>query len=137
MVSLHLSDYTREAIERVAGWACTGDNDSPEGNNCHNVCDFMVRKLEDTLVFAWQIPREEEQIKMTPHSFLMFSENGRWMADAQYLQYVLKTQIEGLPLVMFIPIIDRKSFCQILEVQYRVPGEFHHFWTDLVFDKQS
>lgn len=131
------SDYTRETMERVAKWACTGGSDSPDGNNCRNICDFIVEKLEDTLVFAWQVPQGEERIKIVAHSFLMFGENGKWVGDAQYLQYVPETEREGLPPVMFIPVINRKSFCQTLEVQYKVPEEFHHFWVDLVFDKHS
>jgi len=131
------SDYVKETMERFAGWACAGDGDSPAGNNCHNICDYMVRKLEDTLVFAWQVPQEEEQIKRAHHSFLMFGGEGKWVADAQYLQYVSVADRGELPTIMFIPIIDKETFCQILKIRFRIPEEFHHLWMDLVFDKQG
>lgn len=112
--------------------------DGPEADNCRNVHDFMVEKSANTMVFLSQLPHEKEDIAKAPHSCLSFCEDGnRWVADAQYLQHVPLARREGLPSVMFVPVIDLTAFRAVLRDKYKIPEEYHYLWTELVFPGQN
>ena len=133
-----LSQYTRETIEDLAQMAYLYCESSPDSRNCRNLHEYMERRLEDTLVFAGQLPRGEENIAKAPHSFLRFFGNSiSWVADAQYQQYVPKEERDGLPPVMFVPITNPSTFCLALRDRFHIPEEHHYLWVDLIFSTQT
>lgn len=132
-----LLSWTRCEIERVARLAYKttaeelDEKITPISRHCRNVHSKMAFFLDNGLISAQQFPPCDELIRQATHSFLMVVENGiRYVADAQYLQFVPEDKRRNLPEVMFIPAIDQRSFSRILLDKYSVANEYHHLWLE-------
>lgn len=113
------SKSIRQRIEQAAKWAYMADDESPEGNNCHNICRYIAEKLKETT--AVEVRGSDS------HGFLYFSDQGKWIADPQYLQFVSRGERQGLPPVMYVSVRSREELIEGL-VKHRIPDKFHHLW---------